>query len=165
MRVPFRKPGKYSLQKPDNNITGAKFDEFKRKLTRLKEQKSIAMQEVSRLAELGDFSENMEYQLAKGRLRGINQKILEIEYALNNAEIIEPDKNINAVRLGHTVTVEVNNKMKMYQILGSAETNPSKNIISHNSPLGLALMGRSAGEVIWVETKDKNMQYKIIKIE
>lgn len=165
MQIPYRKPGKYMTQKPDHNITQAKFDELQKKLDKLYATHPIAAKEVARLAELGDFSENVEYQLAKGRLRRINQNIIEIEYTLKNAEIISPNKNNKIVSLGHTVMLEVNNKVKYYQILGSAEANPDKNIISQNSPLGAVLIGKKVGDEVEIKLKDKNVIYKILEIK
>lgn len=165
MQIPYRKPGKYMIQKPDNNITQAKFDELQKKLDKLYTNRPEAAKEVARLAELGDFSENVEYQLAKGRLRRINQNILELEFTLKNAEIIAPAKNNQTVSLGHTVMLEVNNKVKYYQILGSAETNPDKNIISQNSPLGSALLGKKVGDEVQIKSKDKTVVYKILEIK
>lgn len=165
MRVPFRKPGKYSQIKPDYLLTEGKFGELKNKLDRLKNiSRPQAAAEVSRLAEMGDFSENAEYQLAKGRLRGINNAILKLENQLNNAVIISP-KQTGAVQAGNTVTVESGGKQKTYLILGSSETNPREGIISRNSPIGSALVGRGAGETVKVKLANKEVEYKIIKIE
>jgi len=58
MRVPIRKPGKYTHLKPDPNLTEGKFNELKKKLERLKADQPDAIAEVRRLAEMGDFSEN-----------------------------------------------------------------------------------------------------------
>ena len=165
MQIPYRKPGKYMTQKPDHNLTQAKFDELQKKLDKLYTTRPKAALEVSRLAELGDFSENVEYQLAKGRLRRINQNILELEFTLKNAEIIAPAKNNKTVSLGHTVMLEINNKVKYYQILGSAESNPDKNIISQNSPLGSALLGKKVGDKVEVKLKDKIATYKVLEIK
>jgi transcription elongation factor GreA len=165
MQLPYRKPGKYMVQKPDPQITEDKFFELQNKLEKLLKARLPASEEVARLALFGDFSENVEYQLAKGRLRGINQKILETEYSLKNAEIIKPNKNTNIVQIGHTVTIENNNKIKTYQILGSAETNPGTGTISHNSPLGSALVGSKVGDTVKVKLADKIVEYKILKIK
>lgn len=165
MQIPYRKPGKYMTQKPDHNLTQAKFDELQKKLDKLYNDRPQAAKEVARLAELGDFSENVEYQLAKGRLRRINQNILEIEYILKNADIIQPNKNNKTVNLGHTIMLEVNDKVRYYQILGSAEANPDKNIISQNSPLGMALLGKKVGDEIEVKLKNKTVVYKILEIK
>ncbi len=166
MQVPYRKPGKYSQMKSDPLLTEGKILELKNKLDRLKNlSRPRAAEEVKRLAELGDFSENVEYQIAKGRLRGINDNIVKIENQLKNAVVIPSQKQTDTIELGHTVTIENNGKQKTYQILGSVETNPQKGIISYNSPIGTALMGRKIGEVIKIKIGNKEVIYKIIAIE
>lgn len=165
MRIPYRKPGHFSQVKPDPLLTEAKFAELKNKLVRLKSARPQAAAEVARLAELGDFSENVEYQLAKGRLRGINSGILKLENQLNTAVIIAHSKQTDTVQIGHTVTVAVNGKEKTYQILGSSEADPGKGIISHNSPIGAALVGRKGGETVTVKLAGKEVMYKIIRVE
>lgn len=165
MRVPFRKPGKYSQMKTDPMLTKTKFAELEKKLKHLQEIQPTAAAEVSRLAELGDFSENAEYQLAKGRLRGLNDAIFRLGNQLKHAVIIEAEGQTNTVRLGHKVTVAVAGKQKTYQILGSAETDPRQGIISQNSPLGAALMGRRAGEKFNIKLAGKEAEFVVIKIE
>lgn len=166
MRTPKRKAGIYTNLKIDPNITKEKFNELKARLYKLEKfSQPAASREVQRLAEMGDFSENAAYQMAKGRLRGINQRILDLKEQLKNAIIIETKKNKEQVQIGHTVTVEFNGKQKKYQILGSAETDPLKGIISHNSPIGSALIGFKAGDVVTVELENKSIEYRIIKIE
>lgn len=166
MQVPKRKGGKYTYIKPDPNLTQEKFDALKKeKENIIKNIRPPLIAEVKTLAELGDFSENAAYQIAKGRLRGLNQRILDIEDQIKNVNIIQPSKNTSAVSLGHRVTIESNNKQQTFQILGSAETSPSQGIISHNSPLGKALMGRKKGDEISINLAGKIMEYKIIKIE
>src|SRR3989344_2947089 len=98
MRVPIRKPGKYAHLKPDLHVTEAKFRELKDKLERLKASQPAAAQEVKRLAEMGDFSENAAYQMAKGRLRGINEHILELEDQLSHAELIKSGSDTGTVQ-------------------------------------------------------------------
>ena len=166
MQIPYRKPGKFSQMKIDPLVTEKKYQELNAKLEKLKNMSQPqAAAEVARLAELGDFSENAEYQIAKGRLRGINNSILRLEHQLHQAIIIRPLKQTDTVKIGHTVTVERNGKQNTYQLLGSSETDPQKGIISHNSPLGGALMGRMVGEIIAVKLADKEVDYKIVKIK
>ncbi|MCU0680240.1 MAG: GreA/GreB family elongation factor [Planctomycetes bacterium] len=165
MQVPIRKPSKYSNIKPDPHLTEEKFKELKAKLDKLLKNRPQAAEEVKRLAEMGDFSENAGYQLAKGRLRGMNQRILDIEEHLNKAIIIKPIVNKERVELGHKVTIETKGQQKTYLILGSSETNPLQGIISHNSPIGSALIGRKLGEMIKIHLADKEVEYKIVRIE
>ena len=165
MRTPYRKPGKFSQMKQDPLLTKAKFIQLENKLARLKSSHPGAAAEVKRLAEMGDFSENAAYQMAKGRLRGINSGIRSLENQLNRAEIITPQKQFDTVHIGHTVTIETDGREISYQILGSAETNPQKNIISHNSPIGAALLGHRVGETVHIQLADKEVGYRIMNIE
>ncbi len=166
MQVPIRRKETYIKPKPDPYLTEAKFNELKNKLERLKTYtRPKAAQEVRRLAEMGDFSENVGYQVAKGRLRGLNQRILEIEDHLKNAVIFHPNKNTQVIQLGHSVTIESNGKEKTYTILGSSETDPTTGIISHNSPIGSALLGHQVGDEVKIELANgKELNFKIIKI-
>ena len=165
MQIPYRKPGPFSQIKLDPLVTKGKFSELKNKVERLKNSRPQAAADVARLADLGDFSENAAYQHAKGRLRGINYNILKLENQLNNAVIIKPEEQTETVQLGHTVTIAAGNNKKKYQILGSAETNPTKGIISHHSPIGVALLGHKVGEIITIQLTNKKVEYKITKIE
>ncbi|MBT6690705.1 hypothetical protein HOB10_00010 [Candidatus Parcubacteria bacterium] len=166
MRVPIRKAGKFTYIKPDPYITQAKFDEFTANLKKLKENvQPRLIKEVKTLALMGDFSENAAYQIAKGKLRGVNQKILELEKQVLGAKIIKTNKNTGTVKIGHLVTVKLNNKQQKFRILGSSETNPTTGVISHKSPLGLALLNKKIEDIVEVKLKDKIVNYKIIKIE
>ncbi|MDD2758522.1 MAG: GreA/GreB family elongation factor [Patescibacteria group bacterium] len=166
MQIPYRKPGKYTHLVQDPHITEARAIAIANKLAGLKKNiRPKLMEEVALLAQGGDFSENAGYQAAKGRLRNINEKIINYEAQLRRAIIIKKQKQIDKVQLGHTVTIESGGKKKKYLILGSAETNPSKGIISQNSPLGEKLMGRRVGEVIKISVGNKEVEYRIVEIE
>ena len=164
MQIPKRKPGKYTNLQPDPHLTEEKFNELKDKLQKLKDSHPQAAAEMRRLAELGDLSENAAYQIAKGRLRGINQQILELEDHLKRAVTISSEKNSGTVQLGCKVIVEIDGQQRTYQILGSSETDPLQGIISHNSPIGLALIGCKIGDIVKIQLKNKIVEYKIIKI-
>lgn len=166
MRVPIRKGGKYTFIQADPHLTQAKFDEFSRKLAWLKKiGQPRAIVEVQRLAELGDFSENAAYQIAKGKLRGINQKILDLEDHLKKAIIISQPTTAGFVRLGSTVTVEINGRVRIFQILGSSETNPSGGVISHSSPIGAAIMDKRVGDMVKINLVNGQADCRIIKID
>jgi transcription elongation factor GreA len=165
MRTPIRKPGVYTHAKPDPHLTEEKYNELGDKLEKLiKVSRPRAAELVKSLASDGDFSENAGYQMAKGRLRDINQRILDIEDHLRRAIIIKPQKNNGRVGLGHHVTVSVSGREKTYLILGSSETDPARGIISHNSQIGAALMGHKIGDVVSVNLIKGAIECKIIKI-
>jgi transcription elongation factor GreA len=164
MQVPHRKAGKFTHLTPDPLITQTKFDELTKRLDGLKAARPRAAAEVARLAELGDFSENVEYQLAKGKLRGINQGITDLEKQLINARVFSPKENTDVVQLGHTVIVESEGIQKTFQILGSTETDPRRGVISHNSPIGAALLGHKVGDQVHVTIANREVVFQIIAI-
>lgn len=166
MQTPYRKKETYIRPKADPNITPEKFSILSAKLKRMKEiDRPRLSEETKRLALMGDFSENAGYQLAKSRLRGLNQRILDTEDLLKRAEIIAPSSDKSSVGLGHSVTVEVDGKIKIYKILGGTETDPTSGVISHSSPLGAALLGHKIGDIVSLALAERTVNYKIIKIE
>jgi transcription elongation factor GreA len=166
MQIPKRKSENRRLVPVDTLITKEKYQELAQKLQRMKEINHPRLSaEVKRLAQFGDFSENAEYQIAKGKLRSLNQRILETEYQINHAQVIEANKNTDRVCVGHTVTVLVKGKEKTYKILGSTETAPSAGVISRHSPLGQSLLGARIGESVEVALVGKLVVYKIVNIE
>jgi len=164
MQVPKRRYDKV-YERPDANISQAKFDELKNKLDKLKNVSRFkAMSEVARLAEMGDFSENHAYQVAKGRLRGINAKILELEDYFKYVTVIKPDVNKTQVKLGDRVTIKQDGRVKEYLILGPLESNPLQGVISHKSPIGSALMARRVGDSFKVALANKEVLIEVINI-
>lgn len=164
MRLPTRKPGKYSNIVPDTFITADKLAQLQEKLAHLKQQHMPAANEVSRLAELGDFSENAEYQMAKARLRSILFTMSKLEHQIQNAQVLPVSTDHSFVSLGSTVTVLVDGVSKTFQILSSNETDPTRNIISHHSPLGSALLGHKLGEIVTIPVKGVDVAYTITQI-
>jgi len=164
MQVPKRKSEKFSNIKQDPHMTQEKFDDLKTNLDRMLKSRPSLAQDVKTYAANGDFSENAEYQIAKGKLRGLNQRIDQTHDAINKSVIIKPNIESNTVELGSTVTLEIAGKEKTYQILGSSETNPEQGIISHNSPIGAALIGKKEGDEVEVIIRDKKVIYKIVEI-
>ncbi len=82
---------------------------------------------------------------------------------MKNAVLITPAAG-GVAQLGSTVTVEVAGKSRTYVILGSAETDPARGVISYRSPIGAALMGKKVGEVVRLSTKGKPIGYKVVAL-
>lgn len=166
MQLPRRKGDARLNQKIDPYLSATKYQELTRKLERLRASRPQLAEEVKRLAEMGDFSENAGYQLAKGRLRGLNQRIIDLENQLKVALIIKSDGANEKIQIGSRVLLEREGNKKEYTILGSTESQPESGIISHLSPLGMALMGRKAGEEVQVGlVGGKEAIYRVIRIE
>lgn len=166
MRAPIRKGHPRLNQKPDPYLTKEKFSDLEAKLVKMKSLRPRMADEVKRLAEMGDFSENAGYQLAKGRLRGLNQRIIDLEGYLKTAVIIEPDRNIASVQIGSKVTVERSGRLNLYTILGSTESDPDRGVISHLSPLGAGLLGHREGEELAIRLANgQEISLKIVRVE
>ena len=163
MQTPKRKSEKFTNIAIDPHMTQEKLDDLKNNLDRMLSTRPKLAKDVQTFAANGDFSENAEYQIAKGKLRGLNRRIDETKDLINKAVIIKRGKT-DTVELGSIAIVEINGKEKQYQILGSTETNPGQGIISHNSPIGAALIGKQAGDKVEVKIKDKTNIYTIKKI-
>ncbi len=118
--------------------------------------------------EQGDLSENAEYDAAKDEQRDIEARIEELEKILKNVEVVvEEEVDSEKINIGCTVTVydcEFEEELE-FKIVGSTEANSLQGKISNESPVGKALLGRSAGETVPVETQAGIMEYKILKIE
>ena len=164
MQTPYRKSDKIPRNKIDAKITSSKFEELKRTLNKLKNEiRPVLMDEVKELSTTGDYSENAGYQSAKFKLRQTNDKIIKIEDILARSEIIKPNQN-GQIEIGNIVEIEVNGKIKQYQILGSLETDPTHGLISYNSPLGSLLLNKKVGDTVELKNGDIIRRYTIKNI-
>ena len=122
---------------------------------------------IKEAREQGDLSENAEYDAAKDEQRDIETRIEEIEKILKNAEVVVEDEvDVNKINVGCTVKVydeEFEEELE-FKIVGSSEANSLQGKISNESPVGKALIGRSIGDVVEVETQAGIMQYRVLDI-
>ncbi len=129
-------------------------------------RKEVA-QKIKEAREQGDLSENAEYDAAKDEQRDIEARIEEIEKILKNAEVADDDTdNQGAANIGCVVTVldmEYDEEID-FKLVGSTEAKSLENKISNESPLGKALIGKVAGDVVEVDTMAGVTKYKVIKV-
>ncbi len=137
--------------------------DLKQELGELLEERKIITAKIKEAREFGDLSENAEYQEAKTKQSFTEGRIAEIEAMLKIAKVIDNNNKTNGmVALGSKIKLD---KIDMeYIITGSNEASPTEGKISNESPLGMALLGKSKGDVVKIETPDGTKQYKIIKI-
>jgi len=115
----------------------------------------------------GDISENSEYDEAKNEQAQNEVRIAQLESMLKNAIIIDEEEvDTKVVSLGARVKiVDVKSKEEFdYQIVGSAEADPTSNRISKESPVGSALLGHKAGDTVEVEVPGGKIKYMILDI-
>lgn len=128
-------------------------------------RKEIA-EKIKEARSQGDLSENAEYDAAKDEQAKIEARIMNIEKMLRNAEVIDEENDTDTVNLGSKVTLydEEFEEEITYHIVGSAESNPEKNRISNESPLGMGLIGNRAGDNVEIEAPAGIIKYKILAI-
>ncbi len=147
-------------------MTSAGKAELEKELDYLKTEGRIDIAEKLKVARsYGDLSENSEYDEAKSEQAKIEARISELEYQLENAEIVDSiDKD--AVSMGSVVTVKrlSDGVEAKYEIVGFAQSNPAEGKISDESPVGMALMGAKEGETVVVEAPIGNLEYEIVSI-
>ena len=150
-------------------LTYAGLKQYEDELQNLKvvRRKEVA-QKIKEAREQGDLSENAEYDAAKDEQRDIELRIEELEKLLKNAEVVvEEEIDVNKINIGCKVKlldVEYDEEMVFY-IVGSTEANSLQNKISNEAPVGRALIGKSVGDVVDVETQAGIIQYKVLEIQ
>lgn len=149
-------------------ITEEGYKTLKSELEHLKKTKRREIaQRIQDAKELGDLSENAEYSEAKEEQSFVEGKIIELEYLLRNANIIEKktDGISERVLVGSRITLKSSDeKVVTYTIVGSNEADPSKGMISNESPLGKAFLEKKKGETVEVKIPAGIIRYTIEEI-
>ncbi len=137
----------------------------------LQELKTKGRQELAeRLKQaisMGDLSENADYKKAKEDQGFLEGRIQEIQSILHNAEVIENQSSYEKVSLGAKVTIQEDDfPPETYNLVGRKEANPREGKISHESPIGKALLGHKAGDTVEaVLPNGKTIKLMILGIE
>jgi len=156
-------------EQPKVILTQEGYDKLEEELNYLKTEKRTEIAERIKTARgFGDLSENSEYDEAKSAQSENEQRIVELESKIRNAQVID-SKEID------TKTVQIGNLVKLhdiefdedveYTIVGSTEVNLSENKISNESPIGKALLGKKKGEIVDVDAPQGIIQFKILAIK
>ena len=149
-------------------LTQDGYDKLVEKLDYLKSVRRIEISERLKAAiALGDLSENSEYDDAKNEQGRLEGEISELELKLRNSEIIHSAASTGRISVGSTVTVRdiELDAVETYMIVGSTEADPDNNKISDESPLGLALIDKSAGQTIQVHAPAGIIDFEILEIK
>jgi transcription elongation factor GreA len=123
---------------------------------------------IKRAAELGDRSENSEYEDAKNEQAFVEGRIQELDLLLRNVELIDDPAQARpeVVVLGSTVEVMdlATNETVIYTIVGPVEVDLAKGRISHLSPVGSALLGRAPGETLRISVPAGTLRLRVTGI-
>ena len=137
-------------------------------LGRLKSERAPLAAEIGRAAADKDVRENTPLEAAREQLGHVESRISEIETMLKVAVIIDPTKRGNGktVRLGSKVVLKDvdSGREKTFIVVNAYEANSLEGKISDRSPVGKALMSRSAGQEFLVDTPRGTLRYRIVRM-
>ncbi|MFP3880615.1 MAG: transcription elongation factor GreA [Dehalococcoidia bacterium] len=125
------------------------------------------LEKLQRSKEFTDVADSAEYEDAKNEQAFLEGRIKTVEKMIRNAEVVSSEKarRPSRVEFGTTVTVlNQNGEEKEYTIVGKAETDPRNGKISHESPVGKALLGKHVGEEVEVEAPKGTTKYRVLAI-
>ena len=152
-------------------LTRTEYDKLKKTLEELKTVRRKEVSEKIKIAlGFGDLSENSEYDSAKNEQAMVEAQISQLEQIVSEAEIIdESSLNISCVEVGNIVRIaEIDNGKKLpaeeYWLKSTTNANPEQNLISNESPIGMALMGHKVGDVVVAETPGGPISFEILEI-
>ncbi|MCK5784554.1 MAG: transcription elongation factor GreA [Desulfobacterales bacterium] len=149
-------------------ITRKGYERLKKELANLKAvERPANIKAIEEARAHGDLSENAEFDAAKERQAFIEGRIMELQYKLGNADVIDPDTlNKDFARFGCTVLLEnidTGDEVK-YQLVGPDESDIKKGRISVASPLGQAIIGKQIGDEIIIIAPVGKRSYELIEI-
>ena len=149
-------------------LTAEGAERLRVELARLKGPERETMAKRLRAAiQQGDLSENADYHKAKEDQAFLEGRIMELEYLLQNAIIVEErDGEREVVEVGAQVIVQEEDfSPETFFLVGAKEADPKNGRISNESPIGRALIGKRAGEVVVAETPGGQVRLKILEIK
>ena len=145
---------------------------FKALEEELKERKTVLrpqiVEAIATAREHGDLKENAEYHAAREQQSFNEGRIQELEGAIGAAQIIDPAQfaGNKIVKFGAKVQIvdEETDEEKSLQIVGQYESNVDKGLISITSPIARALIGKTIGDSVAVQTPRGTVKYEILKV-
>ncbi len=150
-------------------MTKEGYEKLKQELDRIiKVERPKNIKDIEEARAHGDLSENAEYHAAKERQGHLDAKKRELEHKLANAQIIDVSKLSNEkVVFGATVTLAdtETGDVRQYTLVGQEEADLKKGKISVQSPVGKALIGHKAGDVVTIKTPARTVEYEVQEIK
>jgi transcription elongation factor GreA len=150
-------------------LTQEQFDRLNEELRQLKTvERKKAIKDIATAREHGDLRENAEYSAAKEKQSLVEGKIVRLEETLSRARVMTDEMMANdAVHVGSRVKLfdtRFNEEIE-YEIIPSAEFNPSDFAISIDSPVGKALVGKRVDDIVEIKVPAGTLNYKVIAIQ
>ena len=162
--------GEYREEKEDDIVLTEKgYRKLQEELDHLKNVKRWEVaKRIEQARSFGDIMENSEYDDAKHEQAFVQGRIVDIENILDNARVIRDEEiDSSTVTIGSAVSLEdVERGEEMhFRLVSAAEARGDKGCISDQSPVGRAILGRKAGEIVEVQVPSGALKYRILHIE
>ena len=149
-------------------MTPRGYNKLRQELIKLKAQRPEVAEAIEIARGHGDLSENADYDAAKERSGMLEGKITELEAKVAMAEIIDPRKIALNDKVVFGVSVKISDldtdEEKTLSIVGADESDVAKGLISYESPLGRALIGKDLGDIAKVKLPNGEKEYEILDI-
>ena len=152
-------------------LTKERYDELAVELDNMKKEgRRSVMERLRHAKDLGDLSENAEYQSARDDQSVLERKIAELEDLLKNSALFEKQSaagvsSNGVVRLGSKVSLKKGGATLNYTVVGSSEADSMNGLISNESPLGRELLGKKSGDKLSIQTPKGQMEYSILSVD
>lgn len=135
-------------------------------------QRPEIAERINQAASLGDLSENADYEDAKRQQAFLEGRIALVESLIRNAVVIGENKASKGTKaskgkahIGSTVTIKVDGTNETYTIVGGHEAKPDQGRVSNESPLGKAILSKSAGETGSVHSPSGEWTFEVIQVD
>jgi len=148
-------------------VTAEGLGKLKKEYTELVEVKRPSVADrIKKAREQGDISENAEYDAAREEQAFVEGRIQELEEILRDVEVVKENiKGTGIVIVGSKVRVHMDGGEEEYHIVGAVEADPKNKRISHESPLGTALLGKKVGDVVEYDAPVGKLKFHILEIK
>ena len=123
------------------------------------------LEEVKVARGFGDLSENFEYKAAKQEKNKNESRIRYLENMIKTARVIEDHSSADTVGLYDKVTIflEEDQEEETWQVVTTVRQDVSHGLISKESPMGSALMGKKVGERFYVQVNKAFGYYAVVR--
>lgn len=133
--------------------------------TLLNTKRPALLQQLQEIQGGGDWMDNADDVSIREELAFVDGRIEELQYMLEHAQLLTLGQMTGQIDVGSTAVIqEEGGSAERYVIVGAAEANPSKGLISNESPLGKALLKHKVGDEICVKVPDGELHFQVLAV-
>lgn len=144
-------------------ITPEGLEKLKKELAERLERRKVIAEKINYAKNLGDLSENFEYQEAKEDQSFNETRVMELEDMIHRA-VVSTQQQSGIINIGSTIEASLEGAKKNFQIVSFNEADPANGKVSNESPLGQAFLGKKVGDEVTVTTPKGTVVYKIVTV-